>query len=62
MHSYVKITAQDAFCVTNSQNNNVGKNFVLSFEDDVGGAFQKACNHDDDSHPILCIWCEQQGF
>ena len=26
-----------------------GKNVVLSFEDDIGGAIQKACNHDDDS-------------
>ena len=22
-----------------------GKNFVLSFEDDIGGAIQKACKH-----------------
>ena len=26
------------------------KNFVLSFEDDVGSAIQKACKHDDVSH------------
>jgi len=26
-----------------------GKNVVLSFEDNVGCAIQKACNHDDDS-------------
>ena len=27
-----------------------GKNFVLSFEDDVGSTIQKTCKHDDYSH------------
>ena len=35
-----------------------GKNFVLSFENDIGSAIQKACKHDDYSHAntVHLVW------